>query len=475
MLYNRSLCWLRRDLRLSDHTALAEACARSRQVVPLFVFDTTILASLDREDRRLTFIHRSLEELDRRLRAHGSLLIVRMGDPRTVIPALAAELAADAVFTNRDYEPAARERDATVAARLAAQGRDFHDFKDQVVFEGEEVLTGEGKPFRVFTPYKRAWLAQLAATPPLPPFAERAPDLSRLLPAEDLSPHDRSWSLGEIGFRAAQLWIEPGELAAGQRLRHFLQRIDDYRTLRDIPSAEATSGLSVHLRFGTISIRRLMREATAHRSDGAECWLGELIWREFFQMILDRFPRVTTGAFRPEFDRILWPGPDEHFRAWCEGRTGYPIVDAAMRHFNATGWMHNRLRMVVASFLVKDLLIDWRRGEAYFARHLLDFDLAANNGGWQWSASTGCDAQPWFRIFNPVTQSRRFDPEGAFIRSVIPELRGFSDRAIHWPRDATPIEQMAAGCAVGADYPAPIVDHAAARLEALKLFKFNAS
>jgi deoxyribodipyrimidine photo-lyase len=342
-----------------------------------------------------------------------------------------------------------------------------------VVFEGSEIVTGQGAPFKVFTPYKRAWLAHLtSAGRAIPPLAEHIPDLSRLTPAERLAEHTRPWSLEEIGFRPAQLDVETGERGAATRLADFLERIDRYRALRDHPSAHATSGLSVHLRFGTIAIRALFRQALARTGEGAESWVSELIWREFFQMILDRFPHVVTGAFRREYDGIVWPGSDEHFEAWCRGRTGYPIVDAAMRHFNRTGWMHNRLRMVTASFLVKDLLIDWRRGEAFFARGLLDFDLAANNGGWQWCASTGCDAQPWFRIFNPVSQSRKFDPDGSFLRSALPELRGFSDRDIHWPVDVSPLEQHAAGCVIGTDYPAPIVNHAAARTEALKLFKF---
>jgi deoxyribodipyrimidine photo-lyase len=256
-----------------------------------------------------------------------------------------------------------------------------------------------------------------------------------------------------------------------RRLRAFLSHIHDYDRRRDFPAdPSGTSGLSVHLRFGTISIRALVREAQKRPSKGAATWWSELIWREFYQMILACFPHVVKGSFRPEYDSIRWPGTKAHFERWCAGQTGYPLVDAAMRHFNRTGWMHNRLRMIVAAFLVKDLLVDWRRGEAYFARHLLDFDLAANNGGWQWSASTGCDAQPYFRIFNPVTQSRRFDPEGAFIRTVIPELAGFSARDIHWPAGAPQARQAEAGCRVGKDYPAPIVDHAIQRRLAIELF-----
>ncbi len=476
MRYARSICWLRRDLRLSDHVPLAEACADSGQVVVAFVFDVTILSRLaDRRDRRVTFIHRSLEELDRELRARGSLLVVRHGDPRVEIPALAEELGAEAVYAGEDYEPAARERDHAVADLLRRAGRDFHPCKDQVIFGGTEVLSSAGTPFRIFTPYKRAWLARLAsADHPVSPVAEHRPELDRLAPAAGLAGACAPWTMERIGFQPATLWLEPGADGAARRLERFLPKLDDYADRRDFPAADGTSGLSVHLRFGTISIRRLVRAVLKHPSAGAQSWLAELVWREFYQMILDRFPHVVERAFLPKYDRILWPGREEHFAAWREGRTGYPIVDAAMRHFNETGWMHNRLRMVAASFLVKDLLIDWRLGEAYFADGLLDYELASNNGGWQWSASTGCDAQPWFRIFNPVSQSRKFDPEGRFIRSVLPELGRLSDRSIHWPAEATPIELAAAGVRLGAEYPEPIVDHAAQREKALKLFKFDA-
>jgi deoxyribodipyrimidine photo-lyase len=247
--------------------------------------------------------------------------------------------------------------------------------------------------------------------------------------------------------------------------------MEDYRTARDFPAAKGVSYLSVHNRFGTISIRELARTARDAGGEGAQCWLSELVWRDFYFQVLWHHPHVTTGAFRPEYDALRWPGAEEHFTAWCEARTGFPIVDAAMRQINQTGWMHNRLRMIVASFLAKDLLVDWRRGEKYFADHLVDFDLAANNGGWQWSASTGCDAQPYFRIFNPVSQSERFDPAGKFIRRYLPELAAVPDRWIHAPWNMPPLEQQSCGCVIGRDYPGPIVDHAAQRARALALFK----
>ncbi len=471
---NTALCWIRRDIRLADHTALAEACARANAVAVVFVFDTTILDRLqDRDDRRITFIHASLVELDAALRSHGSMLVVRHGDPRTEIPAVARALGAGAVYTNHDYEPAAKQRDADVAERLRAEGIAFQTFKDQVVFERAEVVSGSGEPYRVFTPYKRAWLARLQQEQAagINPLAERRPDLARLAPAATLTAHTTGWGLQRIGFTENAPWLQPGERAAHERLAAFGPKRPAYRDLRDYPASANTSGLSVHLRFGTISVREVMRQAYAEHGPGAETWISELIWREFYQMILDQFPHVVERAFKPEYDNITWQGTEETFRAWCAGTTGYPIVDAAMRCFNATGWMHNRLRMIVASFLVKDLLVNYRWGEAYFARYLLDFDLAANNGGWQWCASTGCDAQPYFRIFNPVLQSARFDPDGIFIREHCPELRGFSNKRIGWPADADLFEQAAAGCVIGQDYPAPIVDHATQRDRALLMFK----
>ncbi len=472
--YPVSIVWLRRDLRLADNTALAEACSRSGRVIPVFVFDATILDKLDNpDDRRLSFIHASLQELKAGLRQLGSDLVVLRGDPVNLIPEFAEHSGAAAVFVNRDYEPYAKRRDAAVVHALLAAGREFHAFRDQVLFEGDELVTGAGAPYRVFTPYSKAWLKrfdEISSGGPSPAAEQRA-DLSRLAPASIIPDPLLLPSLVELGFRDAHLWLEAGEKAARLRLGDFLPRMSRYADDRDFPSVHGTSGLSVHLRFGTISIRELVRHAMQDASNDARVWLNELIWREFYHMILDQFPHVASGPFRREYDHLLWPGREEHFHAWCEGRTGYPLVDAAMRHFNATGWMHNRLRMVVAMFLTKDLLLDWRWGEAYFARHLLDFDLAANNGGWQWSASTGVDAAPYFRVFNPVLQSRRFDPDGTFIREQLPELRGFSDKLIHWPHDADMFTQREAQCVLGEDYPHPIVDHAVQKEKAIAMFR----
>ena len=441
-----------------------------------FVFDTTILGKLDNpDDRRLTFIHDSLVEVDAALRARGARLLVVHGDPTEEIPRLAHALGAASVWTNKDYEPAAIARDAAVAAKLRAAGVAFTALKDQVVFEEREVLGKAGGVYKVFTPYRAAWLAALGAVAGSgrEPDAVRAcdPDLGAIAVCDGDALRGRTlddWPLERLGFRRQTLWIAPGMHGAAGLLARFRPKIADYATARDrIPTAAeepaTTSGLSAHLRFGTVSIRECVRLALATR--GADTWLSELVWREFYQMILSQTPGLAEGRpYKPETAGVHWPGTDGHFAAWCEGRTGYPIVDAAMRQFNRTGWMHNRLRMVVAMFLVKDLLVDWRKGEAYFARHLLDFDFAANNGGWQWSASTGCDAQPYFRIFNPVGQSERHDPDGRHIRSEIPELAACRDDEIHFPH-AKGRNPRAAG------YPLPIVDHGLQRMKAMGLFQ----
>jgi deoxyribodipyrimidine photo-lyase len=422
-------------------------------VVVVFVFDPKLLQGLPSDDRRFTFLHQSLEELDRNLQKKNSCLLVRVGDPCWEIPALAKTLKAKAVCTGRDFEPYAKERDARVEKALEAEGIAFHAVKDQVIFAGREVATGTGAPYKVFTPYKNAWLRQLGPVH----WEERRPHPLVFCPKENFQPQVHPWQLKDLGFRPASLWLEAGESAAQKRLKAFASRLAAYGRERDFPAAAATSGLSAHLRFGTLSVRACVRLALEQKNEGAETWLSELIWRDFYQMVLDQYPHVVGHAFKKEYDKLPWPGSDAHFRAWCAGETGYPLVDAAMRHFNATGWMHNRLRMVVASFLTKDLLVDWRRGEGYFARGLLDFDLAANNGGWQWSASTGCDAQPYFRIFNPYSQSKKFDPGGAFIRQQLPELNSFGKKEIHRP--------------IGAKYPRPLVDHGIQRAKALALFK----
>lgn len=464
---NRTICWIRRDIRTQDHAPLAAATHAATSVAVAFVFDRNILSALeDRDDRRVAFIHRSLLELDSRLRTFGSKLVVAVGDPMVEIPRLAQEFKADAVFAGQDYDPYANRRDQEVSRRLREIGSELKLVQDIVLLEPSALRTQAGAPFTVFTPYMKAWRKTFD-----PAVAEEhAPFFNRLAPAAKL-PIGSEWSLADLGFTDADLGLEAGETGASKALAQFLPKLDDYARSRNFPARESTSGLSAHLRFGTLSIRELVRRVGPMTGEGAEAWRNELIWREFYQMILAEFPFVVGGSFKREFDAIQWPGQDSHYNAWCEGRTGFPIVDAAMRCLNQTGWMHNRLRMIAASFLVKDLLIDWRRGEGYFARRLLDFELASNNGGWQWSASTGCDAQPYFRIFNPRLQSERFDPEGSFIRRWCPELAEFSDKHIHAPQLASVFEQKAARCSISADYPVPIVDHAVQRDLALSLFK----
>lgn len=468
--YDRSLFWFRRDLRDRDNAGLYHALKASRQVHCAFVFDRGILEALPaRADRRVEFIRESVVELRESLRRRGGDLVVLHGHAREEIPRLAARLGVGAVFANEDYEPAARARDEAVDRALAADGRRLHLAKDQVVFAKEEVMTRSGGPFTVFTPYKRAWLAKVDAFYLKAWPVERhtaalaAPGSATAVP-----------TLEALGFEATNLSALPvptGMSGATRLFADFEGRMADYATARDYPAVKGVSYLSVHNRFGTISIRDLARAAWMAKGDGPATWLSELVWRDFYFQVLWHHPHAATGAFRREYDAIAWPGTDEHFAAWREARTGFPLVDAAMRQLAATGWMHNRLRMVAASFLVKDLLVDWRRGERHFAGALLDFDLAANNGGWQWSASTGCDAQPYFRVFNPVAQSERFDPAGRFIRRYLPELARVPDAFVHAPWTMSAEAQRAAGCVIGRDYPAPIVDHAAQRGKALALFK----
>ena len=457
---DRALVWFRRDLRADDHAALYHALRGARQVFCAFILDRDILDALPRADRRVAFILDALRVLDDDLQRLGGGLIVRHAVAADEIPRLAAELGVQAVFANHDDEPQALARDARVAERLQAGGAALHTFKDHVIFERSEVLTGSGGPYGVFTPYKNAWLRKVNE------FYLRSYPVDRHAAALATTPLARGVpSLGDIGFEPVTVSPHLGQGSRGAEalLDDFLDRIDAYDRQRDFPAVKGPSYLSVHLRFGTVSIRRLARlahERLLGGDHGAEIWLSELIWRDFYHQVMHHHPHAMHRAFRPEYDAIAWedgPAADALFQAWCEGRTGFPIVDAAMRQLNQTGYMHNRLRMVTASFLTKDLGLHWRRGEAYFAQQLLDFDLAANNGGWQWASSSGCDAQPYFRIFNPVSQSEKFDAEGRFIRRYCPELAGLDAKAIHAPWERAPLAMQ------GVDYPRPVVDHAVAR------------
>ncbi|MBT9568684.1 MAG: deoxyribodipyrimidine photo-lyase [Thiobacillus sp.] len=467
--YQRALVWFRRDLRDYDHAALYHALKRAREVVCVFVFDREILDTLpDPADRRVEFIHASVCELQQALMSRGGGLIVEHGCAREVITRLATELDADALFFNHDDDPAARARDEWVATALRTRNIAVHDFKDAVIFERDEVLTASATPYSVFTPYRKAWLKQLSPyylrAYPVDTWADRLVARSTAIP--DLQ------GMGFVPTHLAGSGMPAGMSGAARMLDDFVDRIDRYQDTRDFPAIKGPSYLSVHLRFGTVSIRHLAAMAWQQAGRGAQTWLSELIWRDFYHQVLWHRPDVAAGhTFKAQYDALPWPNPEGHFEAWSEARTGYPLIDAAMRQLNQTGYMHNRLRMVTASFLTKDLLVDWRWGERYFAAKLIDFDLAANNGGWQWAASVGCDAQPWFRIFNPVTQSERFDPQGRFIRRYLPELKAVPDAAIHAPWKLSAREQMEAGLTIGRTYPAPIVDHAVQRERALALFK----
>ncbi|SFV29556.1 cryptochrome/photolyase family protein [Thermoflavifilum thermophilum] len=423
-----NICWLRRDLRLHDQAALYHALRKGIPVIVIFIFDRHILDELDDpQDRRMTFIYTQLEKINQQLIALGSSLITFYDTPLDAFQKLIQQFHVQEVYTNRDYEPYARKRDEQIATFLQEKGMAFYDFKDQVIFDRDEILKSDGTPYTVYTPYSKQWKQKLNTF-----YLQSYPVEQYLgnlfqMPAQPLPP------LESMGFQRLQIAFPPEE-PDENIIRH-------YHEWRDYPAMNGTTKMSVHLRFGTISIRELVRKARALN----EKYLNELIWREFYQMILWHFPHVVHQCFKPEYDRIEWLNDEEAFRRWCEGRTGCPMVDAGMRQLNATGYMHNRLRMITASYLTKNLLIDWRWGEAYFAKQLLDYDLASNNGGWQWSAGCGCDAAPYFRLFNPDLQAQRFDPDYQFIKQWVPEY-------------GSP------------EYPAPLISHQEARKRCLDAY-----
>jgi deoxyribodipyrimidine photo-lyase len=423
MNMNIAIFWFRRDLRLEDNKGLYAALTSGLPVVPLFIFDSDIVDGLSKDDARVTFIHDQLTKLNNELASNNSSVLVKFGKPAEVWKQLMEEHKISAVYTNHDYEPYAISRDQAVANLLGTKGINFHTFKDQVIFERSEVTKDDGLPYTVFTPYRKKWMARLTQ-------ADYASHESELCLANFSKQSFKMPALSDLGFERSNINVKPFRLEA----------MDRYEEHRNFPAKEATSYLSPHLRFGTVSVRGLVRQALATN----DTFLGELIWREFFMQILYHFPRVVNESFRKEYDSIQWINDETQFEKWCQGKTGYPLVDAGMRELNQTGYMHNRVRMVVASFLTKHLLIDWRWGEAYFAEKLLDYELSANNGNWQWAAGTGCDAAPYFRVFNPSEQLKKFDPKMTYCRKWL-------------------------GNDIG-KYP-PIVDHAFARKRALEVYK----
>lgn len=422
------LFWHRRDLRIEDNAGLYKALKSGQKVQPIFIFDSNILEELPATDQRVLFIYNQIKELKNAYRELGSDLWVLHGIPETIFESIIEENTVEQVFTNRDYEPYALSRDKTMFSFLKDKGIEFNGAKDHVIFEKEEVLKGDGTPYRVFTPYMRKWREKCT-----PFFLSSYPTLEYTDNLHSSSKSSALISLKEMGFPDKQTQNFPPKETP-------IEIVKNYHQTRDIPAQRGTSRLSIHLRFGTISIRQLCREVSPH-----EKYLNEIIWRDFYQMIIYHFPHSVDQSFKPKYDQMVWENNQLHFKAWCEGKTGYPMVDAGMRELNSTGFMHNRVRMIVASFLTKHLLIDWRWGEAYFAEKLLDFELASNVGGWQWAASSGVDAQPYFRIFNPESQQKKFDPELEYIHKWIPEYGT-------------------------KDYPSRIVEHKEARKKALEVY-----
>ena len=498
----KALCWIRRDIRLHDHAALAAALENHDEVYLAFVFDNDILDPLKKRassDKRVQFIAESLVEIQKTLEEHQSGLLIRYGNPVVEIPELVKTLGIHAVYFNRDYSTYPRKRDATVTETLSAMGCKVHTYKDHVMVEPHEVLTQNRKPYHVFTPYARAWRQAVESSG----YACHNVVLRHLAPVQDSPAKTLARLLAFAGFADCEdTQLPKGGTTAGRlQLQRFASHIDRYDQIRDFPSLDQTSRLSVYIRHGCLSIREMMdlawqsqarsgdlkglrpfgpvsgkagsTDSETHLSDkeatkGREKWLTELIWREFYQMIFYHYPEVNTEAFQPKFKGIRFPTNEDYLAKWKAGQTGFPIIDAAMRCLNETGWMHNRLRMVVASFLSKTLLVDWKRGERYFSWKLLDYELASNNGGWQWAVGIGCDAAPYFRIFNPTLQSQKYDPEGTFIKHYCPELRALSPKQIHNPSEA---KGLPVSFRLGVDYPRPIVDYKIQRQKALALYK----
>ncbi len=423
-----NLFWFRRDLRLDDNVGLYNALQADLPVIPVFIFDTHILERLDTDDARVGFIHQALAELNEALRKQGSCLLVRHGSPKDVLSELVENYNVQAVFANRDYEPYALQRDHLVRSMLADRNIPFHTYKDQVIFEKSEVVKADGSPYTVYTPYMNKWMDLFVQQQPSPVTSEKhSGNFAKGL-------HFPFPELKDIGFNQSGIKVQEFDTS------HPL--ISSYKHTRDLPYLEGTSRIGPYLRFGLVGIRTLVRQTSEHSST----YFKELVWREFFMQILWHYPRVVDQAFKEKYERVGWINDERLFTKWCDGQTGYPIVDAGMRQLKATGYMHNRVRMITASFLCKHLLTDWRWGEAWFAKHLLDYELSSNNGNWQWAAGTGCDAAPYFRVFNPTTQQAKFDPEFLYIKKWVPEY--------------------------GTEgYTYPVVDHKMARERAINAYK----
>lgn len=429
MSENTAIFWFRRDLRLHDNAAAYHALKNHRQVLPIFIFDKNILNKLpEKDDRRVTFIYQKINHLKNELEKMGSSLKVLYDKPVDAFKKLLAEYNVKSVYTNNDYEPYARERDQSIKKLLEQKGISFLTFKDQCIFEKNEVVKSDGGWYSVYTPYSRAWKQKLND------FYVKSYPNEKYFGSYIKTKAFKNISLNDIGFIKKSDFI-PGSVISNDFIKN-------YHNTRDFPAVHGTTQIGVHLRFGTVSIRELVKKAVELN----EKWLNELIWRDFYMMILWQNPYVVEGAFRPKYNSIKWRNNEEEFEAWKRGETGFPIVDAGMRQLNETGYMHNRVRMITASFLCKHLLIDWRWGEQYFADKLLDFELSSNNGGWQWAAGTGCDAAPYFRVFNPYTQAKKFDPDSKYIKKWVLEI---------W----------------NGNYTKPIVDHKLARERALNAYK----
>ncbi len=417
-----SIFWFRRDLRLEDNIGLYHALNETENVLPIFIFDDSIIKELTKNDPRLNFIYNTLTTINKQLQEHNSSLLLLKGTIDEVWNNLLSRYNIEKVFVNKDYEPYAIQRDQKIANLLKSKGIQFKSYKDQVIFEESEIVKADGKPYTVFTPFKRKWLEKFKPV-----------SLKPMVNFDNFHHQIISFpSLASLGFKTSNIKVK----------EYNLQNISSYLETRNFPSLDSTSYLSPHLRFGTISVRQVIIEL----NNKSETFLSELIWREFFMQILYYFPYVVTNNFRPKYDGVKWLNKEEDYLKWCRGETGYPLVDAGMRQLNATGYMHNRVRMVTAGFLCKHLLIDWRYGEAYFAKKLLDFELSSNNGNWQWAAGTGCDAAPYFRIFNPIEQLKKFDKSLSYTKKWVVDL------------DSN-------------NYPEPMIDHKFARNRALETYK----